>query len=537
MGDWPPDYRKKITWRFNELQRLSKSPTDTLFAKAYYKTHPIEFIEDWCNTYDPRNAGTGRLTSMPFLMFPRQHELVQFLHQLITSQENGLIEKARDMGATWVSCAFSVWLWLFRDGAAIGWGSRKEQLVDKLGDPDSIFEKIRMLINGLPVFFLPVGFAREHATYMKIINPENGATITGESGDNIGRGGRKLIYFKDESAYYERPEKIEAALADNTNVQIDISSVNGVGNVFHRRRESGALWGGEVVAGRTNVFVMDWRDHPAKDQEWYDKRKAKAKEEGLLHVFYQEVDRDYASSVEGVLVPSEWFDAAIDAHIALGIPVDGGTMGALDVADEGVDSNAYTERRGIVLIKAESWAIGDTGETTRKAVGLMSENTSLQYDCIGVGAGVKAESNRLKNDNLLPKGISFTPWHAGASVLDPKKRIIPGDSKSPTNTEFFENLKAQASWELKLRFERTYAAARNGEVYQPSQLISISSTLPRQVRDQLKKELAQITIGKSSRLKMIVNKKGQGMRSPNIADSVIMNYFPVGANYDIGKML
>ena len=28
---------------------------------------------------------------------------------------------------------------------------------------------------------------------------------------SIGRGGRKLIYFKDESAHYEHPEMIEAA--------------------------------------------------------------------------------------------------------------------------------------------------------------------------------------------------------------------------------------------------------------------------------------------------------------------------------------
>jgi hypothetical protein len=52
-----------------------------------------------------------------------------------------------------------------------------------------------------------------------------------EAGDNIGRGGRTLVYFKDESAHYEHPDLIEAALGDNTNVQIDISSVNGLGKL------------------------------------------------------------------------------------------------------------------------------------------------------------------------------------------------------------------------------------------------------------------------------------------------------------------
>jgi hypothetical protein len=33
----------------------------------------------------------------------------------------------------------------------------------------------------------------------------------------------------------------------------------------------------------------------------------------------QEVDIDYAASVEGVLIPSVWVQAAIDAHLKLNI--------------------------------------------------------------------------------------------------------------------------------------------------------------------------------------------------------------------------
>jgi hypothetical protein len=58
------------------------------------------------------------------------------------------------MGATWICAAFSVHAWIYSDGA-IGWGSRKEQLVDRLGDPSSIFEKIRLIVDYLPSFFLP----------------------------------------------------------------------------------------------------------------------------------------------------------------------------------------------------------------------------------------------------------------------------------------------------------------------------------------------------------------------------------------------
>lgn len=190
---------------------------------------------------------------------------------------------------------------------------------------------------------------RDDMPSMKIVNRATGATITGESGDNIGRGGRKLIYFKDESAHYERPEKIEAALADTTNVQIDISSVNGPGNVFHRRREGGIEWmpGAPLATDRVNVFVMDWRDHPAKTAAWYARRRAKAEADGLLHVFAQEVDRDYTAAVGGIIIPGEWVASAIDAHRVLGFDDDGAWRGGAGPRRRGRRFARAGDRQGL----------------------------------------------------------------------------------------------------------------------------------------------------------------------------------------------
>ena len=147
-----------------------------------------------------------------------------------------------------------------------------------------MFEKLRMYGSHLPPFLRPLGLKGSvHMTSMRCVNPVNGATITGDVGDKIGRSGRTLMYFKDEAAHYERAEKIEASLGDNTNVQIDISSVNGEGNVFHKRRQS---------LGDPNIFILDWRHHPHKTQEWNDVGKAKYIGMGLGHVFAQEVDGD-----------------------------------------------------------------------------------------------------------------------------------------------------------------------------------------------------------------------------------------------------
>lgn len=533
---WPPDYVRTYQWRATTLQGLRDDPAAMAGALAFYATHPGEFIDHWVDTYDPRNAGTGKPVYMPFRLFRRQWEFIDFLEACRKGEAHGLCEKSRDMGVTWLAAGYSVWAWRFLHGAAIGWGSRKEDLVDKLGDPKSVFEKIRAAVQRLPKEFLPIGYVpRDHCSYMRLINPHTGATVTGEAGDNIGRGGRTLMYFKDESAHYEHPELIEAALADNTNVQIDISSVNGLGNVFHRRREAGTEWtpGAEVSKVSANVFIADWRDHPGKTQEWYDQRRAKAEADGLLHIIAQELDRDYSAAVTGTVIPLEWIRASIDAHIELewyeDDEPDGLWGGALDVADNdgSGDRNAAAARKGPVLMEVDEWGDRDTAITARKGVSFFSDKgpISVQYDPIGVGSGVKAEINRLGDEDLMPEGMKFIAWNAGDPPQNPNDPVIAGDDESPLNGDFYMNLKAQGWWELRGRFYRTWRWRTGKAVYTPDECISISSKIPK--LRQLEKELAQPTASKGARMKMIIDKTPKGTRSPNMGDVVMMVFWPI----------
>lgn len=549
---WPPDYDEVLKQRDHILTALMKNPKMAAGAIDHYGrglTGMIDFMEDWCETFDPRNAGTGRSSRLPMRMFPKQLELVEFLWCCYEAEANGLIEKSRDMGATWCCVNFSVGLFLFHEGATIGWGSRKAMYVDKIGDMDSIFEKIRFQLLAVPRFLWPKGFDPSvMSAQMKVYEP-GGNAITGEAGDDIGRGGRKRIYFKDESAHYEHPEMIEAALGDNTRCQIDISSVNGLGNVFHRKREAAIEWrrGMKMEPGKTYVFIMDWSDHPMKTRAWYDQRRSKAMEEGLLHKFAQEVDRNYSASVVGTIIPAEWVQSAIDAHVKLGLDTGRGWHGGLDVADEGGDRNALVTRRGILVTTAEDWGAPDVGATTRKAIGIATELVpvnqkkrrpiKIYYDSIGVGSGVKSEVNRLTSDETpqderMPAGIKFHSWNAGAAVQDPDDKVVESDDgESPTNKEFFQNLKAQAWWSVRTRFWKTHRAVTEGIKYDPAELISIPSDLPK--LRTLQKELSQPTSKKSATMKTMVDKKPEGTMSPNLADALVMCFFPVENNdYD-----
>lgn len=522
---WPPNYVGAYQWRLERLADFKKRPELIGAARAYYTSRPGDFIMHWIDTFDPRKKENKWV---PFVFFKRQEELVNFIQSCMVDNSGGLIEKCRDAGATWIACAWSVWAFLFVKNVAIGWGSRKEALVDRLGDTDSIFEKMRLILGRLPAVFIPDGFVlNDHANFMKIINPENGATITGEAGDNIGRGGRKSIYFKDESAHYERPDKIEAALGDNTNVQIDISSVNGLGNVFHRRREAGVEWP-RIEPNKTRVFVFDWRDHPEKTIEWYNARKQKAENDGLSHIFAQEIDRDYSGAALNTIIPIEWIRSAVDAHLKIPEMLDGLYGAALDVADEGNDRNASATIKGVVLIDCQEWGSRDVGVSARKAIDACAQypGIKMQYDCIGIGAAVKSEFNRLVDDRVIDvKKISLIAWSAAAAVQNPHDRVVFDDENSQKNKDFFGNLKAQAWWALRERFRKTHQFINDGVKYDIAEMISLDKSL--NLLRQIEKELAQPTRGQNGQMKMIVNKKPDGTKSPNLADAIVMVFYPL----------
>ncbi len=526
---WNPDYTAEINRR---TRLLLKAKSDKKIRKGlmtYYKSNPVDWINDFCITFDPRNDGLTKPRLMPFMLFPRQEEFVQFVWECFRDKENGLIEKCRDVGASWVCCAISVWLFIFHEGTVIGWGSNKEEGVDKIGNPKAIFTKIRQIFEYLPQWMLPKGFIlSKHAPFMRIVSPSTDSAITGESGDNIGRGGRTSIFFKDESAHYERPELIEASLGDNTDVQIDISSVNGSANVFYRRRMAGEVWekGKKIKSGVTRVFIFDWRDHPLKSDEWYEKRRDKAEREGLLHVFKQEVDRDYSGSQHGIIIPQEWVKSAIDAHIKLGIKIEGKRIGAQDVADDGGDKNALILRHGILTFYANAWA-GEAGDSAEVAIPICVENkiNELYYDNIGVGTAFTTQIKNMRARGNFPEHIAIEKWDAGSTPEDPDDHIIPWDESTPTNRDQYANLKAQAWFRVRAMFKKTHMAVTQGEEFDPEEIISLCSKMP--MLHQLCLELSQARVKPNDVGKTVVDKKPKGSTSPNLADGLVMCYNPI----------
>lgn len=514
-----PDYVAAFRWRAERLRRIRDNPKSVPAMLAYYRENIAQFIIDWGTTTDPRNAAFGRPVVVPFLLFPRQEEWVNWVVDSYRSSRPGVTPKSRESGISWLAVATAASICILQDDAVIGFGSRKVTLVDKLGDPNSLFWKAREYINLLPREFNG-GWTRESAPEFRIKFPRTGSVLTGEGGDGIGRGGRTSIYFVDEAAFLERPELAEASLSQTTNCRIDISTPNGLGNPFHRKVS-------EWPADR--VFRFHWRDDPRKDDAWYAKQVSELDPVTIA----QELDIDFAASVEGVLIPSAWVQAAVDAHRKLGFIPTGQRAASLDVADEGKDQNAFCGTHGPMVEVLQQWSGkgDDIFGTVQRAFMLCDDHgfDGFHYDADGLGAGVRGDA-RVVNETRARK-LTVESFRGSGAVYAPKQE----DVKGRKNEDFFANHKAQAWWALRLRFQRTYRAVVEGAPYIADDLISIPSELPN--RQALCNELSQPTYSISAIGKIVVDKAPDGTRSPNLADAVMIRFAPRSAPMRISNSL
>lgn len=529
-----PDYKPILVKRINRLAKLRSDPKYLQACRVYYKHHIADFIEDWGVTVDPRNAGSDKPIVMPFKLFPKQREFIEWIIERWRASHkgngDGVMVKSRDCGASWLAMATSVTMCLFYDDISIGFGSAVAAKVDNAGDPDSLFYKGRMFLRYLPREFKDGFDEKKHSKQMLLEFPRTRSTIGGECGDKIGRGGRKTIYFVDEFAFVERPKLVDANLSANTNCRIEMSSVHGTANVFAERARGGLI----------KRFDFEYRYDPRKCiletrelRPWFKEKKASMDPV----VWNQEYECDFLASVEGIIISQEWVEAAIGAHEKLGITPTGLRRGAFDVADQGKDKNCYVSAQGILIDFIESWSGkgSDIFKSVERAFRLADEykDDGFDYDGDGMGAGVRGDSRKIAEAREVAnteqrrlhradtyRALRIAQFRGSAAVADPEMKAPGTDRK---NIDFFENYKAQCWWSLRCRFLATFRAV-TGETktYDPSALISISRTLPELTRT--KSELSQPVWTWSKTGKMMIDKTPDEVASPNNADAIMMRF-------------
>lgn len=466
-----PNYAPVLLKRSQLLTKIRKDPKLLVACKKVYKENPAQFLTDWAFTYDPRNVDIGLPATVPFLLFRRQQEWVEWVMKNWRDRQDAVAEKSRDMGLSWLSVGIAATIWLFHPGVTIGFGSRKEDYVDKLDDPKSLFWKLRQFIQMLPKEFRPKNW---EAPYMRCVNHDNGSYILGEAGQNIGRGNRTSIYFLDEAAFIERQELVDAALSQTSNCKIYLSTANGNSNPFYQKRHS----------GKYPVFTFHWKDDPRKTYEWYQKQQH------MLDptILAQEVDIDYNASVSDTWIQGDTVESAQRTPTS-DIEKVGPLQIGIDAAHFGNDMSVVTLRQGRCVL----WQKGFSG-----------------MDGHALAAVIMDDIKKLRNP---VEQICIELDGPGVSCYDVINNSIYGDIIIGVHTGVKQkdgrnyNLRAKMYRELREWFE-------NGPVSLPNDR-------------NLKSQLCSVSYGYKNGLLLLQSKKdmkAKGIKSPDWADSLALTF-------------
>lgn len=332
------------------------------------------FLNAFGWTYDPRRTNNP---VVPFITYGFQDGVLIDINDYIQNGNDIVMEKSRDMGASWMCLSVFYWRWRFRKYQSFMMVSRKADLVDKSGDPDSLFWKVDFLQKHLPGWMIP-DLTRNN---MHLHNNENQSTIDGESttGD-VGVGGRRTAILLDEFAKVDEGYKVLEATRDNTKCRIFNSTPEGTGNAYFDIRQKAA-----DKATPMKLLTLHWALHPEKAaglywdssgkkrSPWYDNECLRT---ANLREIAKELDIDYEAS------GYQFFDPALlEVQMRKNVrPPD--MRGDIDFDSTTCKPNAFLEREdgALRLWTSDTFRLDENGKPPK--------NKTYVAGCdIGVGSG------------------------------------------------------------------------------------------------------------------------------------------------------
>lgn len=237
--------RKLTTVQVEELKKCKDDPV--YFIETYgYHRHPRRGATKWDNPYD------------------YQIELWEALY----AGENVVINKSRQIGCSWASVAFAIWLVIFHPDVLVLMLSMKEAYAKEL------MKKAKFFFRKLPAFLKPKIAANtltEFSVEFKVI--EDGEVQIAESAiqsltttTDSGRGYSAALVIMDEAAYLQNAEETWSAVLPTTThggIVCVVSTPNGINNFFHRIVT-------QTMAGHETgfVFIKAYYKDCGYDSEW-----------------------------------------------------------------------------------------------------------------------------------------------------------------------------------------------------------------------------------------------------------------------------
>ena len=281
------------------------------------------------------------------------------------------------------------------------------------------------------------------------------------------------------------------------------------------------------------VVQINWFP-PELEQERQDDK------DNLTNAEYRHIwEGDYYDEVENSIIPVEWFDAAIDAHIKKGFKPLGARIVSHDPSDTGRDPKGLCLRHGSVIEDVQEKEDGDVNDGCDWATDYAIEKRadSFNWDCDGLGVSLR----RQVGSALDGTQVAYSMFKGSEGASDPDEPYLPvgielAQEKSRTNKQTFKNKRAQFYWMLRDRFYATYRAVVKGEYIDPETMISLSSNISNM--EQLRAEVCRIPRKHNGNgMIQIMTKQEMWTKhkipSPNMADALMMSMAVVPINETI----
>jgi hypothetical protein len=272
-----PDVEPDWTWDIaRNLERRrwltdEATPAQKADMRAAFAADSVLWMRMTCWTFRPKVVDQeGREVPSkqrwwPLLPWPCQVRAIRTVEECIAAGVDVVVDKSRDMGASWViGVALMAHRWLFQPNFLALLGSRVEDMVDKTGEPDSLFWKIDAIIEQQPRWLLPAApeALRPGGKYRRdrlLANPVNGSVISGQAATpDFGRAGRKDVAFFDEHAAMEHGRAAWDSCGDTTACRISCSTQVMTPGYYSQLLNEGR------ERGVPRVVSLKYHDHPEK---------------------------------------------------------------------------------------------------------------------------------------------------------------------------------------------------------------------------------------------------------------------------------
>jgi hypothetical protein len=287
----PKELKANLLYRQKVLEECYVNPEVGEAIKQFCKDDILFFINTFCWVYEPRSRDV-----IPFITWEFQDEcIMQIMGHL--GKKDVLLEKSRDMGASWMVLTIFFWQWCFHPYSAMGLVSRTEDAVDKSDDPDTLMWKLDFHLKNLPSFLRPE-MQKNDRSSLKLKQPQNESTIVGYSATgDVARGGRKLAFMMDELAAFKADDGYAAYASTQhvTDSRIMLSTPQGASGIFY-----------EVANADSpdiEVITLPWFLHPYKSVGLYRSHRVGT----IMEKEVLDVEQDYDYILDGK-IRSPWYD-------------------------------------------------------------------------------------------------------------------------------------------------------------------------------------------------------------------------------------